>query len=131
MGKSGEEFFFRPRPKPTHARLDLPPHRFDGIEIRRISRQIEQARPRRLNGLANTGNVVRGQVVDDGNVTFPKAGSKLLAHPCQKELPVHRAVEKTRGERPVKADRRNQRVGMVVAMRGVRQKPQASQRAAT
>src|SRR5487761_102989 len=34
--------------------LDLAPHRFDGIEIGRIGRQIEQPRAPGLEGLANS-----------------------------------------------------------------------------
>ena len=58
--------------------FDLAPHRFDGIEIGRIGRQIEQACAPGLDRFADSPDFVRRQVVQDYQIACSQGG----ASPC-------------------------------------------------
>ena len=55
--------------------LDLAPHRFDGIEVRRIGRQIQKPGSCGLDRFANSPDFVRGQIVQDHQVACSQGGS--------------------------------------------------------
>jgi len=72
----------------AEALLDLAPHRFDGIEIGRIGRQIEQPRAPGLEGFADSPDFVRRQIVQDHQVAGSQGGRQSLLHPSQKHFAV-------------------------------------------
>ena len=64
--------------------LDLAPHRFDGIEVGRIGRQIQQPGACGLDGFADSPDFVRGQIVQDHQVAGSQGGSQSLLPPRPK-----------------------------------------------
>ena len=60
-------------------RLELGEGHLDGIEVRRIGRQIEQGCAGRLDSLFHAADLVGGQVIHDGDVAGPQFGDQHLS----------------------------------------------------
>ena len=79
--------------------FDLAPHRFDGIEVGRIGRQIQKPGPCGLDRFAHSPDFVRGQIVQDHQVAGSQGRNQSLLHPGQKHFAIHRAFKQSRGAR--------------------------------
>ena len=66
-----QQFVFGARSVSAQDLLDLAPHRFDRVEVRRIGRQIEQPGTGGFDGLAHAPDFMRAQVVQDHHIAGP------------------------------------------------------------
>jgi len=66
---------------------------FDRIEIRRILRQISQARAHRFDCLAHANDLVSRKVVHDDGIAASERRSQTLLNICDEGWPVHRPIE--------------------------------------
>lgn len=81
---------------------------FDRIEVRRIGRQIAQARARGFNCLPDAGDLMAGEIVHDDDVARCKRRREDLLDISKKAITVHRAVENRRGSQAIKAQGSNE-----------------------
>ena len=95
--------------------FDLAPHRLDGIEIRRVGRQIQKPCAPRIDCFAHAPDLVGGEIVQDNHVTGSQSGSQALLHPSQKHLAIHGAFKQPRSARTIHADAGDQSAGLVVS----------------
>ncbi len=81
--------------------LELGPCLFDGVQIRRVGRQLENAGPGGLDGFTNTGDLVGGKVIEDHDIPLYQDRCKELADIGEESLAVM-GPSSTRGAtRPV------------------------------
>lgn len=78
-------------------RLQFGEHLLDRIEIGAVWREIEQLRPRLLDGLAHTGDLVGRKVVHDDHIARSQGGRQALLHVGEEGLSVHGAIQHQRG----------------------------------
>ena len=114
---SHEQTRFSSRSMTAEDLLDLAPHRFDGIEVWRIRRQIQKPGALGLDGFADSPDFVRGEIVHDHQVAGSQGGRQSLRHPGQKHFAIHGAFKKPRGARTLQAYARDQRAGLIASVR--------------
>src|SRR6202051_5001 len=107
--------------------LDLAPHRFDGVEIGRIGRQIEQPRAPGLDGFADSPDFVRRQVVQDYQIACSQGGRKSLLNPSQNHFAIHGTFKQPRGARTPPAYAGDQRAGLIASVRDAGHQSSASE----
>jgi len=100
--------------------FDLAPHRFDGVEVWRIRRQVHQPGADSFEGFTDSPDFVGGQIVQDHHITGSQGGREPLPHPGQKHLTVHGAFKKPRSAGAVQANAGDQRAGFIPSVRDVR-----------
>lgn len=83
--------------------LELGEGLLDRIEIGRVRWQVEQVCAGRLYGLANTGDLVAGQVVHDDDIAGLEAGGENLLAIGLEGGAVHRPVEHHGGAQATQA----------------------------
>src|SRR5258708_36539913 len=66
---------------------------FDRIEVRRILRQISQARAHRFDCLAHASDLVSRKIVHDDGIAATERRDQALFNICDECWPVHRPVE--------------------------------------
>jgi hypothetical protein len=110
--------------------FDLAPHGLDGIEIGRIRRQVQEPGTGRFQGLADSPDFVRGQIVHDHQVAGFEARHQPLLHPSQKHFSVHRTFKQPRGAGALQANAGDQGAGLIPSVGDMRPQPFAAQGAA-
>jgi hypothetical protein len=83
--------------------LELGEDHLDGIEIRRIGRQVDELGAPRLDGLANAFDFVGWQVVDHDHVAFGQAWGQHLLDISEEGLPIHWSIENQGRDKAIKA----------------------------
>ena len=76
----------------TKQRFEFGEELFDGVQVGRIRRQIEQRGLRRRDGFFHASHLVAAEVVQDHDVPGLQRGTQKLPHPGQEEFPIHRPV---------------------------------------
>ena len=76
---------------------------FDRIEIRRILRQISQARAHRFDCLAHANDLVSRKIVHDDGIAASERRGQTLLNICDEGWPVHRPIENEGGDHSVVA----------------------------
>ena len=79
-------------------RLELSEGQFDGIEIGRVGRQVEQLCAGRLDEFTHAVDLVSRQVVHDDRVAFAQERDQHLLDVDTKGFTVHRPIENERGD---------------------------------
>ena len=74
--------------------FELGEGKFDGVEIGRVGRQIDQRGPGRFNEVAHARDLVSREVVDDDDIALAEDGNQHLGEVDKKGLTVHRPIEK-------------------------------------
>lgn len=74
-------------------RLELGKGALDRVEIRRVVRKVEQAHACALDCLANTGDLVCWEVVDDDDIGGRKLGHQYLLDISAEGVSVHGTIE--------------------------------------
>ena len=80
----------------SEERLDLGECHLDRVEIRRIGRKVSKLRSGCLDGLSDTGDLMRGKVIHHHDVAGDKRRRQHLPNVDKESLAIHRAVEKPR-----------------------------------
>src|SRR4029077_5394190 len=70
-------------------RLEFAEGQFDWVEVRRILREINQSRARRLDRLCDPGDLVHRQIVHEHHLAALERWDKALLHISEKHRPVH------------------------------------------
>ena len=76
----------------TKQRFEFGEELFDGVQVGRIWRQIEQRGLRRRDGFFHASHLVAAEVVEDHDVPGLQGGAQKLPHPGQEQFAIHRAV---------------------------------------
>ncbi len=76
----------------TKQRFEFGEELFDGIQVGRIRRQIEQRGLRRRDGFFHSCHLVAAEVVEDHDVPGLQGGAQKLPHPGQEQFTIHRPV---------------------------------------
>ena len=77
--------------------LELGEDLLDGVEIRAVGREIFKFRASCLDGIADAGNLVAGEVVENDDVTLVQGGCESLLDPGLEGGAVDGPVEDARG----------------------------------
>jgi len=125
-----QQLFVGPGSVPAQDLFDLAPHGLDGIEVRRIRRQIQQPGAGGCEGFPDSPDFVRGQIVQNDHLTRAQGGCEPLPHPSQKHFAVHGAFKKPRSTGTLQTNAGDQRAGLIVSVRDARQKSLPTQCAA-
>lgn len=88
----------RSRGHPPKQGFQLCEDLFDGIEVRAIGRKVQQVHSGIFKTLANAGDLVGRQVVDDDDAPGLHLRDKALFEPLPKDEPGHRAREQLRSQ---------------------------------
>ena len=89
----GVERLTRARLGLAQRRFDLRPAGFDGRQVRRVGRQIEQTRPASGQRLLDAHRVMGPQIVHHDNIPRGQRGAQHLLDIGAKDLRVGRAVD--------------------------------------
>ena len=76
----------------TKQRFEFGEELFDGVQVGRIGRQIEQRGLRRNNGFFHSGHLVAAEIVEDHDVPGLQCGAQKLSHPGQEQFAIHGPV---------------------------------------
>jgi len=77
-------------------RLELGEGHFDGIEVGAVGRQKEEPCPFCSDGLLGRLAFMRGEVVENDDVSFTQGGGELGFNPGLEDTPVHRLIDHKR-----------------------------------
>lgn len=88
----------------TENGLELGEGEFDGVEVGGVRRQVQQPRPRRLDALADTADLVSGQIVEHDRVTGPEGWDEGLFDVVAEACARHRPVEEGGGHQAAGAE---------------------------
>ena len=102
---------------------------FDGIEIGTVGRQEPQPRADRLDGRPDLRLAMDGEVVEDDDVAGAERRHQDLLHVRQKTRVVDRPIEDGGRRQAIGPQRRDHRVGLPMAARGVVAQPNATRTA--
>lgn len=103
--------------------LELGEDLLDGIEIRAIGRQEEQACAGRTDGLAHGLALVAAEIVHDDDIAGFERGHEALLDPCRERRPVDRAVQHIGRVDPVGAQGRDEGQRLPMIERGIASHP--------
>src|ERR1700758_2427275 len=84
-------------------RLQFAEGHLDGIEVRRVGRQINQCCPRRFDRLSDAGHLVDRQIVHHDNVAALEGRNKILFHISKEQRSIHDAFKDERRGHPALA----------------------------
>jgi hypothetical protein len=101
--------------------FDLAPHLLNGIEVWRIGGQIQQPCAGGFDGLADSPNFVRGQIIQDRHVAGAQGGREPLPDPGQKHSAIHGTFKEPRSTRAVQAKAGDQGTSFVPSVGNARQ----------
>lgn len=76
----------------TKQRFEFGEELFDGVQVGRIRRQIEQRGLRRSDGFFHSSHLVAAEVVEDHDVPGLQGGAQKLPHPGQEQFAIHGPV---------------------------------------
>jgi len=110
--------------------FDLAPHRLDGIEVRRIGRQIQQPGADGCKSFPDSPDFVRGQIIQNHHLARAQGGREPLCHPSQKHFAVHGPFKKPRSAGTLQTNAGDQRARLIVSVRDARQESLPTPRAA-
>jgi len=125
-----QQLFVGPGSVAAEDLFDLAPHRLDGIEIRRIGRQIQQPDAGGFEGFPDSPDFVCGQIVQNHHLARAPSGREPLRPPSQKHFAVHGAFKKPRSAGTLQPNAGDQRAGLIVSVGDVRQQSLPTQRTA-
>src|ERR1700758_3523494 len=77
-------------------RLQFAEGHLDGIEVRRVRRQINQCRTHRFDRLSDAGHLVDRQIVHHDNVAALEGRNKILFHISKEQRSIHGAFKDER-----------------------------------
>src|SRR6201988_5126441 len=77
-------------------RLQFAEGHLDGIEVRRVGRQINQCCPRRFDRLSDAGHLVDRQIVHHDNLAALEGRNKILFHISKEQRSIHGAFKDER-----------------------------------
>jgi len=92
---------------------------FDRIEVRRILRQISQARAHRFDCLAHANDLVSRKIVHDDGIAASERRGQTLLNICDEGWPVHRPVDDEGRDHSIVAQAGYKGDGLPMAMRCV------------
>ena len=78
--------------------FDLGEDLFDRVEVGAVGRQVDKVHPCAFEALADTGNLVSGQIIDNDNAARLHLGDQAFLQPLAEDHAVHRAWQQVRGE---------------------------------
>jgi hypothetical protein len=104
---------------------------FDGIQVGRVRRQIQERRTYRFNRLLNASDFMHREIVHDNDIAALERWSKTLLYIGKKHRPIHRAVKHERRRHPALAQTRHESDCLPVPMRRVADQTLASRTAAS
>jgi hypothetical protein len=116
-----QQLFFGPGSVAAQDLFDLAPHGLDGIEVRRIRRQIQQPGAGGGKGFPDSPDFVRGQIIQNHHLTGAQGGCKSLCHPSQKHFAVHGPFKKPRSAGTLQTNAGDQGARLIVSVRNARQ----------
>jgi hypothetical protein len=73
----------------TKQRFEFGEKLFDGVQVGRIRRQIEQRGLRRSNGFFHSSHFVATEVVEDHDIPGLQRGTQKLPYPGQEQFAIH------------------------------------------
>lgn len=73
--------------------LELGKHHLDGVEVRAVGRQEQQARTDIADGLPGFLSLVASQIVEDDDVALCQGWDQCLLHPSGEGRPIDRAIQ--------------------------------------
>ena len=73
----------------TKQRFEFGEKLFDGVQVGRIRRQIEQRSLRRSDGFLHSSHLVAAEVVEDHDVPGLQCGAQKLPYPGQEQFAIH------------------------------------------
>jgi len=100
-------------------RFHLAEAQFDRIEVRRILRQISQARAHRFDCLAHANDLVSREIVHDDGIAASERRGQTLLNICDEGWPVHRPVDDEGRDHSIVAQAGYEGDGLPMAMRCV------------
>ena len=103
----------------TQQGLELGEGHFDGIEVRRIGREVQKFRAGRFDQCAHGEDLVNGQVVHDDDVAGYQRRNQELNQPGHENFAIHRLVDDQRRGDGVLAQTRHEGCRLPVAVRRV------------
>lgn len=103
---------------------------FDRIEVRAVRGQIPHAGTNCFDGLADPGDFVAGEIVEDDRVAWFESWREDLLNIGAEAFAVHRPVEDTRSGQAVVSQRRNERDRLPMAARNGSNEPLAARASA-
>jgi hypothetical protein len=108
-------------------RLEFREREFDWVEIGTVRREKAQVRTGLLDGKADLGLLVGGEIVEHDHIAAAQRGHEDLLHIGPERDVIDRAVKHGRGRQLGRAQRRDHRVGVPVAARRVIRDARAAQ----
>ena len=76
----------------TKQRFEFGEELFDGVQVGRIRRQVEQRGLRRRESFFHSSHLVAAEVVEDHDVPGLQGGAQKLLHPSQEQFAIHGPV---------------------------------------
>jgi hypothetical protein len=125
-----QQLFLGPGGVAAQDLFDLAPHGLDGIEVRRIRRQIQQPGAGGFKSFPDSPDFVRGQIVQNHHLARAQGGRESLCHPSQKHFAVHGAFKKPRSAGTLQTNAGDQGARLIVSVRDARQESLPTPRAA-
>jgi len=125
-----QQLFFGPGSVAAQDLFDLAPHGLDGIEVRRIGRQIQQPGAGGGKSFPDSPDFVRGQIVQNHHLAGAQGGCEPLGHPSQKHFAVHGAFKKPRSAGTLQTNAGDQGAGLIMPVRDARQESLPTPRSA-
>ena len=116
-----QQLFLGPGSVAAQDLFDLAPHGLDGIEVRRIRRQIQQPGADGFESLPDSADFVRGQMVQTDHLARAQGRCESLRHSSQKHFAVHGAFKKPRSAETLQTNAGDQPAGLIVSVRDARQ----------
>jgi len=107
----------RPWCHPPEQGFDFGEHLLDGVEVRTVGRKIEQLHSGTLEALADTGDFMGWQIVDDDDAARLHLGNEAFFEPLLEDHAGHGTRQQLRGEDGVMGQAGQERRRHPVAMR--------------
>src|SRR5918912_1397193 len=98
-------------------RLQLCKELLDGVQIRRVWREIEQAGAHRPDRLSDTGDLVNREVIQDDDIARAQARREHLLDIGPEQLAGHWSLQRARGDHAVTAQTGNESCRVPVTVR--------------
>jgi hypothetical protein len=110
----------------SQERLQFREHHLDRIEVRRVARQETQCGALGRDRFPDFRALVRGEIVDQDDVSFKERWSKHLFDIGEKAFAIDRAIEHERGRDAIMTKRGDERRRLPMAVRRLGVKPLAA-----
>lgn len=115
-----------PGPNGAQKRFQFRERLFDGVEVGTVRRQETQVCARPFDRRTDVRVLVHGEVVQDDDIPWPQPWHEHLLDVGEEARVVDRAVEHRRRIDAIRAQRRDDRLGLPVTAGGVIVEPRAA-----